>query len=92
MKSPTLPLLILCNAAALSMIYANTHGITGRFGVINETQGAGNVAYSAVLRDTRSKIDYPIFDLADQDGKPIGIGFASGNGFCLANDLGSVSK
>lgn len=92
MKSPTLPLLILVLLACASLFFANARGITGRFGVINDTQGAGNVSYSAVLRDTRSKIDYPIYDLADQDGKPLGIGFASGNGFCLANDLRSVSK
>lgn len=92
MKSPTLPLLILVLLAAVSVYFADKRGQVGRFKITDATNGAGNVAYSAVLRDTRSKIDYPIFDLADQDGKPIGIGFASGNGFCLANDLGSVSK
>ena len=67
------PLLILCNLAALSLIYASTHGQVGRFSVV-PSQGQGNVGYIAVLQDRQTGKDYPLFDLATKEGQYVGIG------------------
>lgn len=93
MKGPTFPILILVNAAALSMIYASQSGKTGRFSATDQTQGYGNVPYVGILSDWRTRTKYPIFDFQDQDGKPAGIGVIGTDGrACLMADLRSVSK
>ncbi len=87
------PLIILCNAAALSLIYANAHGVVGRFGIKDNTQGAGNTAYAAVVTDFKMNRSYPLFDLQLPTGEYAGLGVVNPEKqFCVAVEVKEISK